>query len=116
SVPDGDARALEVMEALVEREARVGAWLEEVSGVGKEGPGREAAGGGARALADRFVSLRARNFAMLQRRGLEVWRWTAPFADYGEASAYQVVGWLVARDVLALEALRARSGTGTAAC
>lgn len=118
AVPAGDADAAEELESLVAREALVGEWLEGVSGVGAGGSrgagaaGRDAPG----ALADRFVSLRARNFAMLQRRGLEVWRWTAPLAGFGEVSAYQVVGWLVARDVRSLAALRARSGTGTAAC
>jgi hypothetical protein len=116
TVADGDPAAREVLEALVAREARVGEWLDAFSG----GPGRAPrdAGGaaGPGALADRFGSLRARNFAMLQRRGLEVWRWTADLPGHGEVSAFQVVTWLVAHDVRALAALRGRSETGMGAC
>lgn len=110
-----DAGAGEVVAGLVRREAEVGAWLEGVSGV----PGRssaEPAPAGLRALADRFVSLRARNFAMLQRRGLEVWRWTGDFAGHGEVSAFQTITWLVAEDVRALAALRERTTGDARAC
>jgi hypothetical protein len=118
-VPDADAKAAEVLAALVRREAGMGGWLEAVSGV----PGRsaaerptESAAADARALADRFASLRARNFAMLQRRGLEVWRWTAEFDGHGEVSAYQAITWLVAEDVRALAALRERTAGDARAC
>ena len=118
-VPAGDSRATEVMEALVHRESEMGAWLERVSGVGRGGsrPAAEDSGDrGLRALADHFVSCRARNFAMLQRRGLEVWRWTGDFSDHGTVSAFQVITWLVAQDVRALAALRERAGSDTGSC
>lgn len=116
-VPDSDARAGEVLAGLVRREAEVGGWLEAVSGVpGRSSAVETAAPAGLRALADRFVSLRARNFAMLQRRGLEVWRWTASFAGHGEVSAFQTITWLVAEDVRALAALRERTTGDARAC
>ncbi len=124
AVPAGDAGAAEEVRALVERESEVGGWLEAVSGgIGSAVAGRaaDAAAGHSESgdfgvLAEQFVSLRARNFAMLQRRGLEVWRWTAELSGHGEVSAFQVVSWLVANDVRSLAALRERSGTGTGAC
>lgn len=122
-VPEDDAYGTELLSDLVDRERRAGRWLEAVStGAGPRGPdgAAPAAEGegrpGTHALADRFVGLRARNFAMLQRRGLEVWRWTAEFEGYGPISAYQLVTWLVAEDVRALALLRERAPGGKRTC
>ena len=119
-VAPGDAGASEELTLMLDREVRVGRWLERVSTGASEGD-PDAGDAMARepdlgARADRFVSLRARNFAMLQRRGLEVWRWTADFAAYGPVSAYQLITWLVAQDVRSLAALRERASTGADAC
>ncbi|HYH83160.1 MAG TPA: hypothetical protein VEX86_25415 [Longimicrobium sp.] len=44
-----------------------------------------------RAIRDQFARLRARNFAAVQRRGLEVWDWRTHAGPDGEVSAYQVI-------------------------
>lgn len=69
-----------------------------------------------RGLADRFASLRARNFAMLQRRGIGVWEWTAPFGGAEPVTAYQMVTARVAADAEALRELREGIRPGAAAC
>ena len=116
TVPPDDPDATAAVESLVERDAAVGEWLERVSAGSASRRTSGAARGDLAALADLFVSLRARNFAMLQRRGLEVWGWTADLAGHGDVSAYQVVTWLVAHDVRTLAVLRERSRNGTGAC
>jgi hypothetical protein len=110
------------LERMLEREARVGEWLE-----GHAMP-RSAAGGTERAATssgattwgdvssvDRLVSLRSRNFAMVQRRGLGVWEWRAAF-DGVEVTSYQLLGWLVREDVQSLARLRAAGRGEAAAC
>ncbi|MEX2584509.1 MAG: hypothetical protein WD766_14670 [Gemmatimonadota bacterium] len=65
---------------------------------------------------ERFVRLRTRNFAMMQRRGIDVWEWEAEIAGGGTASVYQLLSALAAGDVDLLAALRGFSGTGSGAC
>lgn len=65
---------------------------------------------------DRFVRLRARNFAMVQRRGIEVWEWEAAVSETASATVHQVLSALVAADVDALAAIRRASGTGSLVC
>jgi hypothetical protein len=43
------------------------------------------------ALFGRFQRLRERNFAEVQRRGLEVWEWTTDAPRFGPATAHQVI-------------------------
>ena len=43
------------------------------------------------ALAERFGRLRGRNFAEVQRRGIDVWEWKADAPRFGPATAYQVI-------------------------
>ena len=117
---DGET-AVKALRAAIAREAAVGAWLEGPAGV--EEPGRRAtsyAAGDARAdeLSLRFASLRARTFAMVQRRGLEVWEWAAPVgaAAGAEVTAHQLLLWLARRDAELLADLRGAATIGRAAC
>lgn len=63
----------------------------------------------------RFVRLRVRNFAMVQRRGIEVWDWTVRLDDGRRATVYQLLGHMAASDVETLAALRG-AARGTGAC
>jgi hypothetical protein len=65
-------------------------------------------------LAARFGELRGRNFAAVQRRGLEVWQWRTTTRELGEISAYQMIQRSVELDAGTLAALRA--GGGAPAC
>ena len=115
--PDG-ARVREVLRALVEREAEAGAWLEEVTVGGRPERLPDAAvpaDAGSPRLAERFASIRARDFVMLQRRGVEVWGWGGG-VEGGEATVHQVVAWLVRQDAAALAALRAALRSPPVAC
>ena len=44
-----------------------------------------------RAAYERYAALRGRNFAAVQRRGLEVWRWRAEAPGIGPVTAHQLV-------------------------
>lgn len=93
--------------ALLEREGRVGRWLEEAAFGSAESPLPEvAAGADARWLADRFAAVRARNFAMVQRRGVDVWEWAGEL-DGVSLTVYQLLSWLMHADAALLAALRA---------
>jgi hypothetical protein len=61
-------------------------------------------------------SLRAKNFAQLQRRGFDVWAWTARRAEGGEMTAYQLLRYLVDRDAGFLASLRRPAGERGTAC
>ena len=119
--PADRAGAAELLRGLVDREAGVGEWLQaaaEARGgpVPTPGPvGSDAQREDPEWLAGRFVSLRARNFAMLQRRGLEVWEWVAEHQG-APVTAYQMVTALVRSDAAALEALREGRRLGQGAC
>ncbi len=126
TVEDRDlAVALPLLREMVSREARVGAWLERhavstVGGVGTENAANrwsetiwEVPAG----AVERIVSLRSRNFAMVQRRGLGVWDWQSDFEGEGPVSAYQLLYWLMSEDVRSLALLRAMSrGQEAPAC
>lgn len=75
-------------------------------------------GGDLEDLAVRIAQRRAKNFAQVQRRGLEVWGWSAPLGEHGGVTTFQLLRWLVAGDVAALAALRAaaRADSGAGAC
>jgi hypothetical protein len=70
--------------------------------------------GDPQALAARFAELRGRNFAAVQRRGLEVWQWRTTTREFGEITAYQMIQRSVDLDAGTLGALRA--GSGAPAC
>lgn len=103
-------RAVALLREAIERETRVARWLEQAAGMD---PSNATVGEVTAmtledpvALVHRFASLRARTFAMVQRRGLEVWAWSAPL-DGGESpSAHQLLRWLANRDGDLLAQLR----------
>ena len=65
------------------------------------------------ALAARFAELRGRNFAAVQRRGLEVWEWRTSTRLLGEVTAYQLILRAVELDASTLAGLR-EAGQGAA--
>jgi hypothetical protein len=71
------------------------------------------AGGSDAELLSRFAGLRARTFAMVQRRGLNVWEWTAPGTLWPGATAYQVLLAAMHTDAMLLDAVRG-AGRGEA--
>jgi len=75
-----------------------------------DGAGVEsAAEAGARGLVDGYAAARARNFAMLQRRGIDVWDWAVD--DGGtRITPYRLLQAAVAGDGRALAAVRAAVG------
>ena len=59
-------------------------------------------------LAQGFTELRERNFAQVQRRGLQVWDWQSGVAGREETlTAYQLLQWIARRDGELLASLRA---------
>lgn len=64
------------------------------------------AGEGTAARAAEFARLRARLFARVQRRGLEVPAWTSPLPGGGGVTAYAYLGAVVRRDGETLAAVR----------
>ncbi|MQA90656.1 MAG: hypothetical protein GEU90_10535 [Gemmatimonas sp.] len=65
---------------------------------------------------DRFVRLRARNFAIVQRRGIDVWLWKAEVGDGVSATVYQVLRALAERDSTVLAGVRGLTDTGAGGC
>ncbi|MEX2572364.1 MAG: hypothetical protein WD737_13780 [Gemmatimonadota bacterium] len=118
-LPAQHPSVLPVLAAAGDREAGVRDFIERASGE----PGRPAAlKTGAQSTAvhedalDRFVRIRTRNFAMLQRRGIDVWNWEAHVADGETATIHQVLTVLSQEDVKALAALRDLTRRGTLGC
>jgi hypothetical protein len=126
TVEDRDlAAALPLLQEMVMREASVGAWLERhaVGAIGELGTKNAAKCRDETTWEDpadavaRIVSLRSRNFAMVQRRGLGVWDWRSEFEGEGPVNAYQLLFWLMSQDVSSLALLRAMGrGQETPAC
>jgi hypothetical protein len=54
-----------------------------------------------------FTERRARNFAAVQRRGIEVWNWRAVHPEYGAVALFQLLAYLVEHDGRHLKRLRA---------
>lgn len=99
ALADGDVegparqRVCDLLRALVFNEmwtALLFAAMRDRAGV-SDRPRLEMAGDDPRAVFERFQRLRDRNFAEVQRRGLEVWDWHADAPRYGPATAYQVI-------------------------
>ena len=59
------------------------------------------------AIYQRYAQLRGRNFAAVQRRGLEVWAWHASIHPHGDVSAYQLIQASTALDGETLAGVRA---------
>lgn len=55
---------------------------------------------------ERFAALRGRNFAAVQRRGLEVWGWRAEAPGIGAVTAYQLILASTALDAETLAGMR----------
>lgn len=110
--------AVRLLRAAVGREAEVGRWLDLASGADEPASHRGDSGAGADVaeLSLRFASLRARTFAMVQRRGLEVWRWEGPLSDGVSVTLHQLLLWLAGRDAVLLADLREATRTASAGC
>jgi hypothetical protein len=59
-----------------------------------------------RAAYERFAALRGRNFAAVQRRGLEVWGWRAEAPGRGTVTAHQLILASAALDAETLAGVR----------
>lgn len=108
--------AFRILQQMLERESRVRAFLEAAAGEPEctRSNGAQTAVTYGDAL-DLFVRARARNFAIVQRRGIDVWEWRAHF-DGRPATVYQVLSLLAREDVVALAALRSIARAGTDVC
>ena len=68
-----------------------------------------------RAAYERFAALRGRNFAAVQRRGLEVWGWRAESPVMGSVTAHQLILASTALDAETLAGVR-EALRGAGAC
>lgn len=96
----GREGVLAPLRSAVMEEVRLQALLESMAGEGR-GAGQaasEAAEDDPTRLARRFASLRARTFAIVQRRGLGVWAWRLEGDPWEGATAYQLLQAAAARD------------------
>lgn len=107
-----DSVVHEVLDDLVLREEEAARFLENLTA--PEGADLRPPGGSARGSAEaklaRFARLRVRNFAMAQRRGIEVWEWSARLEGGERATVYQLFNYLARGDVEALARLRGSAG------
>lgn len=101
----GDEEPSAAVEALLERELRVGRWLEVAAFGNAEQPSVRPPERDSRSLAERFAAARARNFAMVQRRGVDVWSWAGEI-DGTTVTVFQLLSWLVRSDAEVLAAIR----------
>jgi hypothetical protein len=116
---DLDPRLEEIrieLEELAEREAVAARCLERAAGLPEPEPQEVQTIAGSRDGVDRFVRLRTRNFALVQRRGVDVWEWEAPVGGGRVATVYQILTFLARGDVDALASIRDRSRSGPPAC
>ncbi len=107
---DGAAgeRVGELLRALVVNELRVTelfAAMRDARPVLQE-PRTEAMAADPRAAYERFAALRGRNFAAVQRRGLEVWGWRAEAPAWGSVTAHQLILASTALDAETLAGVR----------
>lgn len=113
------AAASRVLSEAARREREIGAWLETASRMEGVRSGDDLAAdsaGDPAELAYRFASLRARTFAMVQRRGLDVWQWQASLRDGPAVTAHQLLFWLTRRDARLLADLRNAAAGGQGGC
>jgi len=114
AVDDGDLdgaggeRVGDLLRALVQNELQAAALF----GAMRDGrpvptePGVEMISDDPRAACERFAMLRGRNFATVQRRGLEVWRWRAEAPVRGTVTAHQLILASTALDAETLAGVR----------
>jgi hypothetical protein len=123
TVPAGDAGVRAQLAALLVTEQ----WAVEAIGALRDGrrvsarPAPDAVpadadGLDADSLSHRYAALRRKNFAQVQRRGLEVWDWRSERAEGGMISVFGLLALLIDEDVRALAAIRARRSGGGAPC
>lgn len=113
-----DAALLTLLNELVRRELFVRDFLESAAtGTSDRPPGEEPQlSANHMDAVDRFVRLRTRNFAMVQRRGLEVWDWQQKIGATMHATVFQLLTRLASEDVELLAALRLLTGEPGQAC
>jgi hypothetical protein len=114
-----ERRAVPALAAATDREHTVGRWLEaasRVAGHTQNVSANFASDDQPDVLTLRFASLRARTFAMVQRRGLEVWEWQAPLPGCGSITAHQLLAWLSRCDAILLAELRQGVATRRVEC
>jgi hypothetical protein len=107
---DGDTgeRVGELLRALVVNELRATelfAAMRDARPVLQE-PRTEVMAPDPRAAYERFAALRGRNFAAVQRRGLEVWGWNAEAPGEGTVTAHQLILASTALDAQTLAGVR----------
>lgn len=109
---DGGARArvCDLLRALVVNELCTAAAFETMR-IGAPAPASstpriEVMSDDAGEIYERYARLRGRNFAAVQRRGLEVWAWHADLHPHGDVSAHQLIQASVVMDAETLAAVR----------
>jgi hypothetical protein len=97
---------------LADREAEAWAWMQTLREGGElrawAGPAGDAAAPPAplRQDLDRYVSYRTRNFAWVQRRGVDVWGWSATHPEHGEVTPFRLISYLARHDAHHLARIR----------
>ncbi len=120
-LPVESAGARKVLRELADREESAGRLLEAAADVAAEndslaaGPLQDESHG-YEADVDRFLRCRAHNFAMLQRRGVDVWQWRVEVPGGGPIGVYPFLVWLARGDIDGLSALRSIAERERAAC
>jgi hypothetical protein len=117
--PDGAARERvgDLLRALVVNELQVDrlfAAMRDGRPIGGE-TRIETMSGDPRAAYERYAALRGRNFAAVQRRGLEVWTWRAEAPGTGPVTAHQLIVASTALDAETLAGVR-EALRGAGAC
>ena len=117
--PDGAARERvgDLLRALVVNELQAAALFAAMRDGApvRTGPRIEMLSGDPRATCERFAELRGRNFAAVQRRGLEVWGWRAEAPVWGPVTAHQLILASTALDAETLAGVR-EALRGAGAC
>lgn len=116
--PPADPDVARVLRSGVRRERELRAALEAMHAGGEASPpaGPEpAAEADAGELLAELARLRSRNFAFVQRRGVDVWEWRVEGGPLGGTTAYQLLRATMRSDREMLERIR-RARTGRAAC
>jgi hypothetical protein len=108
--PDGEARERigDLLRGMILNEIRVAALFAAMRDGAPIGRGTriEVTPDEPRASYERFAALRGRNFAAVQRRGLEVWGWRAEAPWMGSVTAYQLILASTALDAETLAGVR----------
>ncbi|MBA4158063.1 MAG: hypothetical protein H0X65_11375 [Gemmatimonadetes bacterium] len=100
----GSWRVADHLAHLAEREAEAGAWLQALQQGQELKPwaAAEAHRGASRTEPtsdlERYTVHRNRNFARVQRRGVDVWEWESSHALFGAVTAFQLLSYQVRHD------------------